>query len=87
MSLIYGEYLVNVHSSDIPHFTLHSAEKIRIKFSANYPLTTFRIPQSAKYPFPYRIRCNASVLWSLPATVRHRRVTCLITLVCVVCFF
>ena len=52
MSLIYGEYLVNVHSSDIPHsfiphFTLHSAEKIRIKFSANYPLTTLRIPQSA----------------------------------------
>jgi len=57
MSLIYSEYLVNVHSSDIPHafiphFTLHSAEKIRIRFSANYPLTTFRIPHSAKYPFP-----------------------------------
>jgi len=50
-SLIYGEYLVNVHFSDIPHtfildFTLHSAEKIRIRFSANYPLTTFRIPQN-----------------------------------------
>ena len=29
-------------------------KKIRIEFSANYPLTTFRIPQSAstKYPFP-----------------------------------
>ena len=59
MSLIYGEYLVNVHFSDIPHtfiphFTLHSAEKIRIEFSANYPLTTFRIPQSAfrKIPLP-----------------------------------
>jgi len=57
MSLIYGEYLVNVHSSDIlhtfiPHFALHSAEKIRIKFSANYPLTTFRNPHFAKYPFP-----------------------------------
>jgi len=42
MSVIYGEYLVNVHfgnvlHSFIPHFTLHSAEKIRIKFSANYP--------------------------------------------------
>jgi len=51
MSLIYGEYLVSVHFSDIPHtfiphFTLHSAEKICIKFSANYPLTTFRIPQN-----------------------------------------
>jgi len=56
MSLIYGEYLVNVHFSDIPHtfiphFTLHSAEKIRIKFSANYLLITFRNPHSAKYPF------------------------------------
>jgi len=30
----------------IPHFTLHSAEKIRIEFSANYPLTTLRIPQN-----------------------------------------
>jgi len=39
--------------SFISHFTLHSAEKIRIEFSANYPLTTFRIPQSAKYPFPW----------------------------------
>jgi len=42
MSLIYGEYLVNVHFGDIlhtfiPHFTLHSAEKISIEFSANYP--------------------------------------------------
>ena len=51
MSVIYGEYLVNVHFSDIPHtfiphFTLHSAEKIGIKFSTNYPLTTFRIPQN-----------------------------------------
>jgi len=60
MSLIYGEYLANVHFGDIPHtfiphFTLHSAEKkIRIEFSANYPLTTFRIPRSAKYPFPKR---------------------------------
>jgi len=43
--------LVNVHFGDIPHtfiphFTLHSAEKIHIEFSANYPLTTFRIPQN-----------------------------------------
>jgi len=49
---IYGEYLVNVHFRDIPstfilHFTLHSAGKIRIEFPANYPLITFRIPQSA----------------------------------------
>jgi len=56
VSLIYGKYLANVHFSDIPHtfiphFTLHSAGKIRIEFSANYPLTTFRIPRSAKYPF------------------------------------
>jgi len=56
-SLIYGEYLANVHFNDIPHtiiphFTLHSTEKIRIEFSATYRLTTFRIPRSAKYPFP-----------------------------------
>jgi len=47
--------LVNVHFSDIPHtfiphFTLHSAEKIGIEFSANYPLTTFRIPQNTPSP-------------------------------------
>jgi len=37
-------------------------KKIRIKFSANYPLTTFRNPHSAKYPFPstsiYGRRCK-----------------------------
>jgi len=38
----YGQYLVNAHFGDIPHtfiphFTLHSAEKIRIDFSTNYP--------------------------------------------------
>jgi len=48
-----SRYLANVHFCDIPHtfiphFTLHSAEKIRIEFSANYPFTTFRIPHSAK---------------------------------------
>jgi len=62
VSLIYGEYryLANIHfcDSDIPHtfipqFTLHSAEKIRIEFSANYLFTTFRILHSAKYPFPF----------------------------------
>jgi len=52
MSLIYGEYLVNVPFGDIPHtfiphITLHAAEKISIEFSTNYPLTTVRIPQSA----------------------------------------
>jgi len=56
-SLIYDEYLVNVHFADIPltlisHFTLHSTGKICIKFSENYPLTTFHILCSAKYPFP-----------------------------------
>jgi len=59
VSLIYYEYqyLANVHFSDIPHtfiphFTLHSAEKIPIAFSANYPFTNFRIPRSATYRFP-----------------------------------
>jgi len=53
VSLIYGEYryLANVHFCDIlhtfiPHFTLHSAEKIRVEFSANYPFTTFRVLQN-----------------------------------------
>jgi len=54
MSLIYCEHLVNVHfgnipHSFIPHITLHSAEKIRSEFSANYP---DNFPHSAKYPFP-----------------------------------
>jgi len=55
-SLIYGEYLVDVHFGDISHtfiahFTLHCAEKIRVEFSANYPLTTFRIPQNTPSRF------------------------------------
>jgi len=57
-------HLVNVHFSDIPHifiphFTLHSAEKICIEFSANYPLTTFCNPHSVKYPFPLKEADNA----------------------------
>ena len=62
MSLISGEYWnINVHIRDIlvlhtfiPHCTLHSAEKICIKFSANYPLTTSCIRRSAfcKIPLP-----------------------------------
>ena len=57
MSLIYGACLVNVHFGNIPHsfipYTLPfiPQKKIRIQFSANYPLTTFRNPHSAKYPF------------------------------------
>ena len=57
MSLIYCEHLVNVHFGNIPHsfilhFTLHSVEKICSEFSANYPLTTFGIPQSAFRKIP-----------------------------------
>jgi len=49
-----------IPDGDIPytfilHFTLHSAEKICIEFSANYLLTTFCIPHSAKYPFPPKV--------------------------------
>ena len=59
ISLIYGEYLVNVHFGDIPytfipHFTLHSAEKIRVEFAANYPdnfpHSAFRILQNTPFP-------------------------------------
>jgi len=58
MSLIYGAYLVNVHFGNIPHsFIPHPSlrrKKIRIQFSANYPLTFFCIPQSAKKtPSPF----------------------------------
>jgi len=65
MSVIYGEDFVNVHFSDIqhtviPHFTLCSAEKIRIEFSANYPLTTFRIPQNTPSLF-CRYLCGHAV--------------------------
>jgi len=47
VSLIYGEYLANVHFcgipySFIPHFTLHSAEKIRIEFFRKLPGDNFR---------------------------------------------
>ena len=56
MSLIYGEYLVNVHFCDIPHtfiphFTLHSAEKnphqiFRKLPVDNFPHSAIRIPQN-----------------------------------------
>jgi len=56
MSLIYGEYFVNVHFSDIPHtfiphFTLHSAEKnlhriFRKLPVDNFPHSAIRIPQN-----------------------------------------
>jgi len=52
-------HLVNAHFGDIPHFhyPLYPSfrrKKICIEFSASYPLTTFRIPQTAfcKIPFP-----------------------------------
>ena len=53
MSLIYGEYLVNVHFGDIPHtsiphFTLHSAKNPQRIFR-KLPLDNF--PHSAIYPF------------------------------------
>jgi len=54
MSLIYGEYLVNVHFSDIhiviPHFNLHSAEKNPYRIFRKLPLTTFRIQQNNLSP-------------------------------------
>jgi len=77
-SLIYGKYryLANVHLCNIPHtfiphFTLHSAEKIRIEFSANYPCTTFRIPYSAfrKIPLP-AVYCIHAVLYTKQGAVK-----------------
>jgi len=52
MSLIYGEYLVNVYFSNIPHsfiphFTLHSAEKNPHWIFRKLPLDIF--PHSAKW--------------------------------------
>ena len=51
MSLIYGEYLVNVHfgnipHSFIPHFTLHSAWNFPQIPLDNFPHSTIRIPQN-----------------------------------------
>jgi len=78
VSLIYGKYryLANVHLCNIPHtfiphFTLHSAEKIRIEFSANYPFTTFRIPYSAfrKIPLP-AVYCIHAVLYTKQGAVK-----------------
>jgi len=56
VSLIYGEYLANVHFGDIPHtfiphFTLHSAEKnphriFRKLPHDNFPHSAFRVPQN-----------------------------------------
>jgi len=47
------------------HFALYPsfAEKIRIEFSANYPLTTFRNPHSAKYPFPSGAGVTGPSFW------------------------
>ena len=68
MSLIYGEYLVKVHSSDIPHtfiphFTLHSAEKNPHQIFRKLPVDNFlhsaiRIPQNT----PSRPTCRSLVL-------------------------
>ena len=74
MSVIYGEYLVDVHFSNILHsfilhFTLHSTEKICIEFSANYPLTTFRIPQNTPSHRPSVCRLS-SVCRSVACNVR-----------------
>ena len=41
--------IVSFHTLPI---ILQNKIRIRIKFSANYPLTTFRSPHSAKYSFP-----------------------------------
>jgi len=49
--------MCNIPHSFIPHFTLHSVEKIRIEFSTNYPLTTFRIPQNT----PSRLQMKFSM--------------------------
>ena len=64
MSVIYGEYLVNVHFSDIPHtfiphFTLHSAEKNPHRIFRKLPLDNF--PQSAfrKIPLPLNYNVKA----------------------------
>jgi len=78
ISLIYDEYLVNVHFSDIPHtfiphITLHSAEK---KCASNFPqitpwqLSAFCVPHSGK--------CSALVpVWKGPYTpfTRYNRLS------------
>jgi len=53
VSIIYGEYLANVHFGDIPHtfiphFTLHSAEKTASNFPQITPrqISSFYIPQN-----------------------------------------
>jgi len=63
MSLIYGEYLVNVHFSDIPHtfiphFTPHSAEKnphqiFRKLPVENFPHSAIRIPRNTPSQLSY----------------------------------
>jgi len=78
MSLIYGEYLVNVHSSDIPHtfiphFTLHSAEKnphqIFHKLHVdNFPHSAIRIPQNTPSLSQIRNGHSASILQVRSAT-------------------
>jgi len=64
-TLIYGEYLVNVHFSDIPHtfiphYTLHSAEKSASDSPQitldNFPHTEFR-----KLPLP----CEVVIVFNL----------------------
>jgi len=65
VSLIYGEYLANVHFGDIPHtfvphFTLHSAEKNPHQIFRKLPPSD-NFPHSAKYPFPYFAVCHVHV--------------------------
>jgi len=77
MSLIYGDYFVNVHFSDIPHafiphFTLHSAEKNPHRIFRKLPVDNF--PNSAKYLFP---RSSQLADWSI--TVRYSEATLTLT--------
>jgi len=90
MSLIYGEYLVNVHFSDIPHtfiphFTLHSAEKNPLRIFRklpvdNFPHSAVRIPQNT----PSR-RSSAAVAQVAEAAAVARSVVHVAVVCCVSC--
>ena len=78
LSLVYGEYLVNVHFSDIlhtfiPHFTLHSAEKNPHRNFRKLPVDNF--PHSAIRKIPLPKLSTQSRRWH-PRVVQS--VTCLV---------
>jgi len=62
VSLIYGEHLANVYFGDIPHFTLHSAEKNPHWIFSKLPVDNFPHSAFRKLPLPTSTRIRSHLV-------------------------